>query len=208
MTGWECSAQVSVKVLSKSCALHKTLGVTYFTLELKMNLKIKKVTNRRYGAEPEYGIRKSANNVFFFFCFCFWFVFGFFWFFYEYLIRTNILKIFIFANKRNFISKAAFPHETAMHARWLSEWVTCKDVTDTRCCTQQQRRHGWAKKEWTASLVLLNWFLYLNRVLEGVYNFQEAEFDREINPLRCIIDVCTGVLSCSLCLCSCVSFRQ
>jgi len=57
----------------------------------------------RGGAESEYGIRKGTNNVFF-----------------TNTYSEQILKkIFVFGNKKYFISKSCVPHETAV--RELSE---------------------------------------------------------------------------------------
>ena len=89
------------------------------------------------------------------------------------LISNKYFQKYLYLGTRKILyQKAAFPHETVVHAR-MSEWVKfrsrggVKEVTDTSCSTQQQRRLGWAKKDLTASLFFFNRFVYLNWVPFG-----------------------------------------
>ena len=55
----------------------------------------------RGGAEPEYGIRKGTNNVFFF----------------RILISNKYFKKYLYSGTRKTLyQKAAFPHETAVQS--------------------------------------------------------------------------------------------
>ena len=125
------------------------------------------------------------------------------------LISNKYLKKYICIQEQQkyFIKKLRFLMRPQCMPGWVSEWRSgvggVKEVTDTSCSTQQQRRLCWAKRHNCITIFFfLNRFLYLNWVPEAVYNFREAEFDREVIPWRCIsVDVCSQVLSCSLCLC-------
>ena len=131
----------------------------------------------RDGAEPEYGIRKGTNNVVFT----------------NTYFKQILEKIFVFGNKKTVISKScvfSWDRSTCPD-EWVSdvqsgEGKIIKAVTDTGCSTHLHSPHSNSSAEWKNCVtILFNRFLYLNWVPKAIYNFQEAEFDRDIISLRC-----------------------